>query len=75
MNKIAISLIALGVMASGAFASQRNNDETAARVFLYGIENASTAESGIAVGAGDASGSAFDALSKRAMTRQSGDDN
>ena len=67
MNKIAISLIALSLMASGAFASQRNNDEADARTFT-------TSASPLAVASNDVAGSAFAALTKRAMDRQNGDD-
>ena len=85
MNKIAISLIALSLMASGALASQRNNDEPAARVFLgdndFGTSNGSGlstdlgVSSPLALTGQEFGGSAFDALAKRAMERQNGDDN
>ena len=82
MNKIAISLIALSLMASGAFASQRNNDEPAGRAFLGNTDiytsnaaDESSASSALAVADQEFGGSAFELLTKRATIRQNGDDN
>ena len=82
MNKIAISLIALSLMATGSFASQRNNDDTTARLYLghndFGGGKVSSGEvesKAFAVNSGEVGGSAFSALAKRAMDRQNGDDN
>ena len=72
MNKIAISLIALSLMASGAFASQRNNDEPNTRIFTT---SAASDTSPLAVASNDVAGSAFAALTKRANERMNGDDN
>ena len=56
MNKITLSVLALSLMATGAFASQRNNDETAARMFF--MDDVATSSEAFAV-AGGSDGSAY----------------
>ena len=72
MNKITLSGLALSLMATGAFASQRNNDETAARMFF--MDDVATSSEAFAVAGGSADLSAFEQLTIRADQRQNGDD-
>ena len=79
MNKIAISLIALGVMASGAFA-EPNNVDTAGRNFIARTPGhgdvASVGESqALAVAAEAVAYTAFQKLTIRSNERMNGDDN
>jgi hypothetical protein len=75
MNKIAFALITLAAISTGALASQRNNDETTARLFFNGADQVSTVTSPLAAASDEAAGTAIGALINRAMDRQNGDDN
>jgi hypothetical protein len=72
MKKIAISLIALGVIASGALASQRNIDPVD---YTFTVSNGVVDSKPLAAVAATSTGSAFEALFVRSMDRQNGDDN
>ena len=79
MNKIAVSLIVLSIMASGAFA-EPNNVDTAGRNFIartlgHGDVASAGETQAFAVAAEAVSYTAFQKLTNRANERMNGDDN